>query len=286
MKLKTIRAVEPNQGVVKKFEKKLTALQTAHQRFILDEICTALINSSLIVHDAKPSDESKISKFLSAGAIGAFISRFVRNNLVRWGRLLINKSKNLINWFVKNTAKSTANAQVQALASAGVSPIKVRQKFGIPTVNRQYLSPTAIKVLPKRIEEITNLVNKISADEVAKLQDVLVTGLESGQSLKQIRETLASFKSFDARQIANIARDQAAKVNSEVQRANALDLGITRAVWKHVPGRYTSRQTHLAMDKKVFDIEKGLYDEAVGRFVKPGELKNCRCIMRLIFDDE
>jgi hypothetical protein len=36
------------------------------------------------------------------------------------------------------------------------------------------------------------------------------------------------------------------------------------------------------MDGKKYDVEKGMYDPAVGKFVFPGELPNCRCLSRSV----
>ena len=153
-------------------------------------------------------------------------------------------------------------------------------------INRQYISEKAAKNLPKYIDEVTNLISGISTGEVARLQDVLVSGLESGQSLAQIQKVLSTFKDFDAKRASRVALDQSTKINQQIQRDNAEGLGITHAVWFHVPGQYTSRESHIKMNGKKFDINQGLYDSAVKKYVKPGELPYCRCIMRLVVDED
>jgi uncharacterized protein with gpF-like domain len=40
------------------------------------------------------------------------------------------------------------------------------------------------------------------------------------------------------------------------------------------------RPTHQRMDGKRFKIADGMYDQAEGRKVHPGELPNCRCSSR------
>ena len=42
----------------------------------------------------------------------------------------------------------------------------------------------------------------------------------------------------------------------------------------------------MEMNGKIFDINKGLLDPALNRLIKPAELPNCRCIMRLIIDED
>lgn len=57
-------------------------------------------------------------------------------------------------------------------------------------------------------------------------------------------------------------------------------LGVTRGIWIHTSAGKTYRETHVKMDGKEFDLSKGLYDSAVGDYVFPGSLPNCRCTYR------
>lgn len=69
-------------------------------------------------------------------------------------------------------------------------------------------------------------------------------------------------------------------VNNAIQRINMLSLGFTAAKWFHVPGEFTSRDTHIKFNGRVFDLQVGLFDTDVMRHVFPGELWWCRCVMR------
>ncbi len=286
MKSKVTRAIEPNQGVQKKFKKKLLNLQKEFQAMVMQDIAQALQDNALLALDAKPSGRSKMSPIAGAVNVALFVSRFIKNNLTRWSKYIQAKAKTLASWFCRSVAGSTSQAQKQALALAGVPHLRVQKRFGIPVINRQYVSEKAAKNLPKYIDEVTNLISGISTGEVARLQDVLVSGLGSGQSLAQIQKVLSTFKDFDANRASRVALDQSTKINQQIQRDNAEDLGITRAVWVHVPGQYTSRETHIKMNGKKFDINQGLYDPAAKKYVQPGELPYCRCIMRLVVDED
>lgn len=286
MKTKVMRAIEPNQGVQKKFQKKLFSLQKEFQLMVMQDIAQALQDNALLALDAKPSGKSKMSPIAGAVSVSIFVSRFIKNNLTRWSKYIRAKAKTLASWFCRSVAGSTSQAQKQALALAGVPHLRIKKSFGIPVINRQYVSEKAAKNLPKYIDEVTNLISGISTGEVARLQDVLVSGLESGQSLEQIKNVLMTFKDFDAKRASRVALDQSTKINQQIQRDNAEGLGITHAVWVHVPGQYTSRQSHMRMNGKKFEINQGMYDPAVNKYVKPGELPYCRCIMRLVVDED
>ncbi len=286
MKTKVTRAIEPNQGVQKKFQKKLLSFQKEFQAMVLKDIVQALQDKSLLAADAKPSKKGKMTPIAGAVAVSLFVSRFVKNNLTRWNKYLRAKAKTLASWFCRSVAGSTTQAQKQALALAGVPHLRIKKCFGIPVINRQYVSEKAAQNLPKYIDEVTNLISGISTGEVARLQDVLVSGLESGQSLAQIKNVLMTFKDFDTKRASRVALDQSTKINQQIQRDNAIDVGVTHAIWVHVPGQYTSRQSHMRMNGKKFEINQGMYDPAVNKYVKPGELPYCRCIMRLVVDED
>ena len=69
-------------------------------------------------------------------------------------------------------------------------------------------------------------------------------------------------------------------VNNAIQRINMLSLGFTEAKWIHVPGEFTSRETHIKFDRRKFDLQVGLFDTDVSKNVFPGELWWCRCCMK------
>jgi uncharacterized protein with gpF-like domain len=59
-------------------------------------------------------------------------------------------------------------------------------------------------------------------------------------------------------------------------------LGITEAIWVHSGAGKHPRPTHVAMNGKKYDVNKGMWDPAVKRWIFPGEEINCRCVSRSI----
>ena len=84
-----------------------------------------------------------------------------------------------------------------------------------------------------------------------------------------------------------IARDQTSKAVQALAESTDKDLGFTEGIWIHVPGRLSSRLSHIRMgqDKTPFLLDKGKYDPDEERFVKPAELYNCMCTYRPIIPD-
>lgn len=105
-------------------------------------------------------------------------------------------------------------------------------------------------------------------------------------SYRELESTLAASQGFSAARAARVALDQSVKVSQAIQRENAKALGITEAIWVHVPGQYSSRPTHIAMNGKRFELSAGLWDEDVGMMVVPGQLPYCRCSLRTVLPPE
>lgn len=84
-----------------------------------------------------------------------------------------------------------------------------------------------------------------------------------------------------------IARDQTSKAVQALSESTDKDLGLTEGIWVHVPGRLSSRLSHIKMgqDKTPFKIDEGKYDPEVGRKVKCAELFNCQCTYRPVIPE-
>jgi hypothetical protein len=111
-------------------------------------------------------------------------------------------------------------------------------------------------------------------------------GVESGLDYSKLLEELKATDGFNSARSERVALDQINKINQQVQLLNAEALGCTKARWKHVAGQFTSRPTHVAMDGKEFDIKVGMFDPAVNKYIKTGELPFCRCVARIIAPKE
>ena len=150
----------------------------------------------------------------------------------------------------------------------------------------QYISPTAAKNLQKHIEDNTKLITKMASQDLARLQALMEETNGQNVSFSDIETLLKGSQGFDEERAKRVALDQSNKLNQQIQRDNAADLGITKCIWMHVPGQFTQRKTHKAFDGKTFDTKIGLYDSDVGKNVLPGELPYCRCQARMVLPEE
>lgn len=294
-KIKTARAIEPNVATRNAFSKKLLSLSRAFSLYVADEIILMLIDKGMIAEDASLSNPRtkyekeklkhfylRIVEFYRANPAKAKedIDEYVRKNLPKWTTELTAESQKVASWFVRNLARDVTASQRRALRLAGFPDDFMKTMWNVQLVRGQYISPQAAEKLPQIVEETTSLITKMSVKDVQTLQEVIAEGLLKGQNIKEVRTTLHSFSGFDEARAKRVALDQSIKINQAIQRENSKSIGITQGIWQHVPGQYTSRETHKKMHGKIFDLDKGLWDEDVGRFVTPGSEYYCRCIWR------
>lgn len=293
-KVRLCRAVESNVGERRAYKKQLIRIQRDFQAYVLGEIFVELERQNALTYDAiLPTSEdlknikNKTLKLIRRGVeFAKFLQDLIAKNLKRWLDALRQVSTGVAERFVKKAMSSSSNAQKAALISAGVKPSLIKEAWTVPVVGKQYISPEAASTMPAMVRENVELITHIGENDVTRITEVLTKGLQEGMDYNALRQELNATNGFDGARADRVALDQINKINQQVQIMNAKSLGCTHARWKHVPGQYTSRKTHMAMDGKEFDLNEGLYDEAVGRNVIPGELYFCRCVSRLILPKE
>lgn len=137
-------------------------------------------------------------------------------------------------------------------------------------------------ILQATVAENVNLIKSIHTMYFDQVQTVIMQAVKNGRDMEYIRKELTERFGVSERKAKIIARDQTNKAMQTISRARALETGITKARWVHIPGAKTSRETHKRFDGKPFDLNKGMYDKDVSKWVMPGELINCNCRFRLI----
>ena len=293
-KVRLCRAVESNVGERRAYKKQLVKIQKDFQAYVLNEIFQELERQNALTTDAKlPTVQNlkelkrKTLKLLRRGVeFEKFLQDLIAKNSKHWLDALQQVSSGVAERFVKKAMASSTNAQKAALIAAGVKPSLIKERWSVPVVGRQYLSPNAASAMPSMIKENVELITHIGENDITRITEVLTKGLQEGMDYNALRQELNATNGFDGARADRVALDQINKINQQVQIMNAQSLGCTHARRKHVPGQYTSRRTHMAFDGQEFDLNEGLYDESVQRNVIPGQLPYCRCVSRLILPKE
>ena len=294
-KLKTIRASEPNSGIRAQAKRKLKAMALSFVKRVRSEMIASLETGGAAMDASlsNPQDPAVATRMKGYADILKTKERilrktdinrlddFVQSKLVDWLTEADGEARAFSKWFARALVSSTTASQRAALKAAGISPHFMRRRWAVP-VGRQFVSPEAAEQIPKIVEESTNLITRMFARDVERLQDTIVQGIEKGQDVDSIKRLLVNCSGFTERRAELVAIDQTNKVHNAISTANSQAIGITEGTWVHVPGQFTSRESHIKMNGKRFKLSEGLFDPAVGKNVTPGSLPYCRCVYRSI----
>lgn len=142
------------------------------------------------------------------------------------------------------------------------------------------MTPAMQDVLEATIRENVNLIKSIPRQYLTDVEGMVMRSVQTGRDLHQLSSDLQHAYGVTKRRAALISRDQNNKATASLNRVRQLELGIRQAIWMHSHAGKKPRPTHVRMDGKMFDVDKGMYDSNEGRNVMPGELINCRCTSR------
>ncbi len=291
---KLARAVNPNLGRRKDLERRLRRAFVSFGKDVLNDILLYLAQKNLLAEDKSlsnprtPEERRQIQALMRR--IDATIARdpetfrrdlgaFIAAHKVEWVRLGDKYSEAVATWYVKNCAADTTRSQRAGLISAGVSP-DTFQKWKIPVISRQYVSPTVARIIPAIVQETASKITNICARDVTNITEAVLDGFAEGDTLGAVLRVVQGIETMNADRAKFVARDQSNRITERIAIANDMDLGINEGIWIHRPGKYTSRETHIELDGKPFNLKKGIFDPEVSHNIVPGELINCRCVYR------
>ena len=294
------RGIGANVGIIRAYTKAIKAISTDFRAFVVNEILNFLENKHALTADSlRPlsSEERKKNKVLKQKLLNEFAKRnpdllksdldkFISQNMALWSELLATASVNRVTKYINQMAFMTSEAQRRAFLSAKVTKGLVNKAFTVPTIKKRYISENALKALPDLIRDNVNLITKLNVEDVNRISETIYNGLMNGENFNQLRDVLKATQGFTDRRADTVAQDQTNKITQLIQIENAKAIGVKKAVWIHVAGKYTSRLSHIEMNGKEFDITKGCWDDFEKKYIFPAQLINCRCEMQMIFDDE
>jgi hypothetical protein len=309
MKPKVSRAVEYSKGTDLKFRKKLETFLKQFQKQLINEFILSMADEqtipetttmakdeSLTFRPKNPFDEANLKRI--KGKINKEILRdpegfrlrlddFIAKNMVRWVGVGNTHGRKIADWYVRNLAKDLSLAQKRGFLAAGIRP-DVFKKFWSQDKNigNFYVSPKVSQNFQNMVNETTGLITNMATNELAQVRAAFMDVFSGGGTLSNVTDVLNKMENVSKARAKRITLDQTLKLSNQIKTENCESLGITEGIWIHVPGQYTSRKTHIEMNGKRFKLSEGLYDPAVGRKVKCGELYYCRCVFRSVIPEE
>ena len=150
------------------------------------------------------------------------------------------------------------------------------------TVNTKVYSDVAETIKQTTITNNVELIKSIHQQYHREVSQALYDSIINGKPTKTVVELLKQAGVKTKRRAKLIAQDQCNKIHSALKLQQYKQIGIKKAKWIHLGGGKTDRKTHIThapegLNGAIFDIEKGIYDPAVQKYIKPAELPFCRC---------
>jgi SPP1 gp7 family putative phage head morphogenesis protein len=252
---KVLTAVRPNAGIEAVYREKLQALIADMDKSVVYWLRAAYrANEPVMAQDRTPADE---------------LRDVLRRLAKRWQRNFDEAAPALADYFAQSVASRSSGALTAILKKAGFTV-----KFKMTRPMRDIMAAT--------VGQQVSLIKSIPSQYFTNIEGLVMRSVQSGRDFAQLTQDLQQQFCVTHRRAAFIARDQNNKATASMTRARQDELGLNEAIWVHSGGGKHPRPTHVAMHGKKYDVNKGMWDSAINRWIFPGEEINCRCVSRSI----
>jgi SPP1 gp7 family putative phage head morphogenesis protein len=124
------------------------------------------------------------------------------------------------------------------------------------------------------------LIKGLADETVRRVANTVTTALMQGTPARDLRKALAKDFSFSDKRAKVIARDQIAKLNSDMNRFRHRQAGIDKYRWRTSKDERV-RPLHRKLDGKIYEYGKPTGAE---NGLPPGQPVLCRCIAQAIVE--
>lgn len=152
---------------------------------------------------------------------------------------------------------------------------QVKTVLGVnPLLNETYLEPQ----VQSFVERNAALIKDIPDQSLARVETKLRTGIEAGESLKTLTETVKNELGIAKNRAKLIARDQTNKFMGKLTELRQTSLGVEEYIWSTSRDERV-RSAHAARDGKKFSWDDPPSDG------HPGQAIQCRCVAIPVLDE-
>ncbi len=144
------------------------------------------------------------------------------------------------------------------------------------------MTPAMKEAVSAIVHENVSLIKSIPEQYLKQVEGATMRSVLAGRGLQSLYEDIRKNYNVSKRRAELISRDQANKATAMLSRVRYQEAGIRQAVWVHSHAGREPRPSHVkaGRDKVVFSVDEGWYDPHEQKYILPGQLINCRCIMR------
>ena len=158
----------------------------------------------------------------------------------------------------------------------------IKATLGIDIMEDYYLGSFYAEQITKWVEYNVSLIKTIPEDSLENMRKIVYDGFNEGKTTTRIVKEIQREYGISKRRAELIARDQTAKLNGQIQRAQQQDAGIEKYIW-YTTGDQRVRRSHSELNGKMFSWDNPP-ENSDGRKCHPGEDYQCRCIGRPVFN--
>jgi hypothetical protein len=257
----TLRAVKANPGIRASYRKQLDVmLRQMHEDYMREVDAEYGALEFRIAGDAKwRSPMERMTDILD-------------RLTTRWTSRFATFASMLSRRTVTGILSRVRNARKQELKDFG---------FNIQIPRSRVMDERVQALIQANATDIESLPLAYSSRVAKLVSNAVASGMDRATLVSDLHKGLG----IGLRKAKNIARDQTNKSTQALAQVEDEEIGFTEGTWIHVPGRKTSRPTHIRMDGKRFNLKEGLYDSEVKRNVTPGSLWLCACTYRPVIPE-
>lgn len=161
---------------------------------------------------------------------------------------------------------------------------EVQSTLGIELADDYYTGELFKKLLNEWIDDNVDLIKTIPNDSLSEMRRLVLEGYRNGKPTTTIVKEIQKVYGTNRRHAQLIARDQIAKLNSQICRVQQEDAGVTEYIWS-TSGDSRVRSGHRKLNgKRCRWDDPPVVDDKTGRRCHPGEDYQCRCVALAVFD--
>lgn len=202
-------------------------------------------------------------------------ARIITNGLQRKFQQLFNSKANGLADIMVNESKAVSKSSLH---------MSLKEMSGGLSLKTNIMTNKLEDVMIAATAENAALIKTIPQEYLGKVQGAVMRSIGTGKGLADLVPALEKYKMITKRRAKMIAYDQTRKTFNMVNKARMQNIGIKKAEWIHSGGSNDPRETHKAMNGKIFNIDEGMYDSQVQEYIQPGQLVSCRCSYRPIIE--
>ncbi|WP_196493301.1 phage minor head protein [Burkholderia territorii] len=258
-----LRPIRPNAGLEARYQRELDKWVGAMHKSLVYWI-TAQFRANPPPLLAQDAARGSVRDGSSARAMRTVIDRLSK----KWAKEFAKCADRLAKHFVERSLENTDLQLRDALSKAGFTV----QFKATPAVNN---------AMQASVGENVGLIKSIARQHLSEVEGLVMRAMLQGRNLKTLTDELETRYSVTRRRASFIARDQANKMTSVINRTRQQELGITQARWRHSHAGKHPRESHVEASRedggkgKLYDVAKGCLID--GEYIWPGQLPNCRC---------